>query len=402
MGPRRRRQHGPTSARTPPPTPSRTTTRRGKIRVDVTFTDDLTNAEGPLSSALSDTIVPADVLVRNTRQTRRSSGEDFDSQSPDVIAQGFTTGANAGGYTLDSIGVHFFSTANNLSPAVNRISATLNADGGSEPDAELCSLTNPATFGGSGLHTFAAPTMGTTCPTLHAGTTYWVLLKNDSRTFTYLSATDNDAEDPGGAAGWSIGDGHTQRQGPVSSNPGRWFSNTRPLLIEVKGTAADNNFATGAPSISGVLQQDEVLTADTAGIADADGLGAFSYQWLADGTAISGATSSTYTLTASEVRDAISLTVTFTDDEGYSESLTSAETHDVVASGATRKLLWVGTLTPADRGIGTIGINTAGTDGSLSPFVVHLRFGHLRVRPNRFRPCPEHRTLYHHEPDSGR
>ena len=338
-----------------------------RIRVDVTFTDDLTNAEGPLSSALSDTIVPADVLVRNTRQTRRSSGEDFDSQSPDLIAQGFTTGANTGGYTLDSIGVHFFSTANNLSPAANRISATLNADGGSEPGAELCSLTNPATFGGSGLHAFAAPTMGTTCPTLHAGTTYWVLLKNDSRTFTYLSATDNDAEDPGGAAGWSIGDGHTQRQGPVSSNPGRWFSNTRPLLIEVKGSAASNNFATGAPSISGVLQQDEVLTADTAGIADADGVGTFSYKWLADGTPISGATSSTYTLTASEVRDAISLTVTFTDDAGYSELLTSAETHEVVASGATRKLLWVGTLTPGDRGSGAIGVNTAGTDGSLSP-----------------------------------
>ena len=334
-----------------------------KIKVKVTFTDDESNAEGPLSSEATDTIVPADVLVRNTKQTRRSSGEDFDSQSPDVIAQGFTTGANAGGYTLDSIGVHFFSTANNMSPAVNRISATLNADGGSEPGAELCSLANPATFGGSGLHAFAA---ATTCPTLHAGTTYWVLLKNDSRTFTYLSATDNDAEDPGGAAGWSIGDGHTQRQGPVSSNPGRWFSNMRPLLIEVKGTDADNNFATGAPSISGVLQQDEVLTADTAGIADADVLGTLSYQWFADGTAISGATSSTYTLTATEVGDAISLTVTFTDGEGYSELLTSAETHDVVASGATRKLLWVGTLTPADRGGGTIGFHNISA-GSLRP-----------------------------------
>ena len=338
-----------------------------KIKVKVTFTDDESNAEGPLSSEATDTIVPADVLVRNTRQTRRSSGEDFDSQSPDLIAQGFTTGANAGGYTLDSIGVHFFSTANNLSPAANRISATLNADGGSEPGAELCSLTNPATFGGSGLHAFAAPTMGTTCPTLHAGTTYWVLLKNDSRTFTYLSATDNDAEDPGGAAGWSIGDGHTQRQGPVSSNPGRWFSNTRPLLIEVKGSAADNNFATGAPSISGVLQEDEVLTADTAGIADADGLGTFSYQWLADGTPISGATSSTYTLTASEVRDAISLTVTFTDNEGYSESLTSAETRNVVATGATRKLLWLAKLTPGDRNNGTVGFNRFSA-GSLNPF----------------------------------
>ena len=339
-----------------------------RIRVDVTFNDDLTNAEGPLSSALSDTIVPADVLVRNTRQTRRSSGEDFDNVNPDVIAQGFTTGANAGGYTLDSIGVHFWNTANVLSPAANRISATLNAGSSSEPGAELCSLANPATFAGSGLHTFAAPTMGTTCPTLHAGTTYWVLVKNDAQQTSHLSATDNDAEDPGGAAGWSIGDLHSQRRGPATSNAGDWINNlARSILIEVKGSAADNSFATGAPSISGVLQQDEVLTADTAGIADADVLGAFSYQWLADGTAISGATSSTYTLTASEVGDAISLTVTFTDDEGYSESLTSAATHDVVATGATRKLLWVGTLTPADRGFGAIGVNTAGTDGSLSP-----------------------------------
>ena len=340
-----------------------------RIRVDVTFTDDLTNAEGPLSSALSDTIVPADVLVRNTGQTARSAGEDFDSLSPDLIAQGFTTGANAGGYTLDSIGVHFWSTADAFSPAANRISATLNADSSSEPGAELCSLTNPATFGASGLHPFAAPTMGTTCPTLHADTTYWVLVKNTATRSSRLSATDSGNEDPGGAAGWSIGDLHSQRQGPASTNAGDWINNfPRSILIEVKGSAADNNFATGAPSISGVLQQDEVLTADTAGIADADGLGTLSYQWLADGTPISGATSSTYTLTASEVRDAISLTVTFTDDEGYSESLTSAETPDVVATGATRKLLWVGTLTPADRGSGAVGVNTSTNVGSLSPF----------------------------------
>ena len=339
-----------------------------RIRVDVTFTDDLTNAEGPLSSALSDTIVPADVLVRNTRQTRRSSGEDFDNVNPDVIAQGFTTGANAGGYTLDSIGVHFWNTANVLSPAANRISATLNTDSSSVPGAELCTLANPATFGGSGLHTFATPTMGTTCPTLHASTTYWVLLKNDSQQTSHLSATDKDAEDPGGAAGWSIGDLHSQRRGPATSNAGDWINNlARSILIEVKGTAADNSFATGAPSISGVLQQGEVLTADTAGVADADGVGTLSYKWLADGTAISGATSSAYTLKAAEVGKAISLTVTFTDDAGYSESLTSAATHEVVASGATRKLLWVGTLTPVDRS-GAIGVNTSHNEDALSPF----------------------------------
>ena len=108
--------------------------------------------------------------------------------------------------------------------------------------------------------------------------------------------------------------------------------------------APPNNPASGAPSISGVLQQNDELTADTVGIADADGLGNFSYQWLADGTAISGATSSMYTLTSAEVGKAISLTVTFTDGEDHSESLTSAATYNVVASGATRRLHWLATM----------------------------------------------------------
>ena len=34
-----------------------------------------------------------------------------------------------------------------------------------------------------------------------------------------------------------------------------------------------------------------LLSANTAGISDADGLGAFSYQWLRGGVAIGGATS---------------------------------------------------------------------------------------------------------------
>ena len=43
-----------------------------------------------------------------------------------------------------------------------------------------------------------------------------------------------------------------------------------------------NTTATGAPTISGTAQVGETLTADTSGIADADGLenADFSYQWL--------------------------------------------------------------------------------------------------------------------------
>ena len=129
-----------------------------------------------------------------------------------------------------------------------------------------------------------------------------------------------------------------------------------------------NSPATGAPSITGVLQQNEELTADTVGIADADGLGNFAYQWIADGTDISGATASTYTLTASEVGDGISLRVTFTDTAGDAESLTSAVTQsDVVASGATRRLLWLTTLTPRTFTSGAIGYFFQDQDASLSP-----------------------------------
>ena len=40
-----------------------------------------------------------------------------------------------------------------------------------------------------------------------------------------------------------------------------------------------NDAPTGAPVVTGTTTEDLVLTADTSGIADADGLGSFSYQW---------------------------------------------------------------------------------------------------------------------------
>ena len=95
-----------------------------------------------------------------------------------------------------------------------------------------------------------------------------------------------------------------------------------------------NSPATGAPTISGTAQVGETLTADTSGIADAEGLGnvQYEYQWLADDTDISGATASTYTLVAADEGKAIQVKVSFTDDGGNSETLTSAGTDAVLAS----------------------------------------------------------------------
>ena len=59
-----------------------------------------------------------------------------------------------------------------------------------------------------------------------------------------------------------------------------------------------------------------LTAANTSALADADGLGAFSYQWKAGGVNIDGATSSTYTLTQAEVGKTVTATVSYTDGGG--------------------------------------------------------------------------------------
>ena len=107
--------------------------------------------------------------------------------------------------------------------------------------------------------------------------------------------------------------------------------------------AAANSPATGAPTITGTARVGETLSANTSGIADSDGLtnATFSYQWLADGTAISDATGSSYTLANDHAGKAITVRVAFTDDGGNEESLTSAATDAVAAALLTAEFLSV-------------------------------------------------------------
>jgi Ca2+-binding RTX toxin-like protein len=81
------------------------------------------------------------------------------------------------------------------------------------------------------------------------------------------------------------------------------------------------------------LTEGQTLTADTSAISDADGLGTLSYQWLRDGTAIAGATASSYTLGDADVGGQMSVQVSYTDGYGTAESLTSAQTGPVLDAG---------------------------------------------------------------------
>ena len=89
---------------------------------------------------------------------------------------------------------------------------------------------------------------------------------------------------------------------------------------------------TGTLSITGTATQGQTLTADVSAIADLDGLGTFSYQWLADGTPITGATASTFELTQDQVGKAITVVASYTDGGGTVESLSSAATNAVTNS----------------------------------------------------------------------
>ena len=112
--------------------------------------------------------------------------------------------------------------------------------------------------------------------------------------------------------------------------------------------------ATGAPTITGTAEVGQTLTASTTGIADADGLTSptYTYQWIrVDGTDeadIASANSSTYTLGDADLGTTLKVRVTFADDLGHTETLTSAATATVGAAATAPTVTDVAvTSTPA-------------------------------------------------------
>ena len=116
--------------------------------------------------------------------------------------------------------------------------------------------------------------------------------------------------------------------GPLSTDAA-----ATPAAVPEEPPEPVNNAPTGLPTISGTPQVDQTLTASTSGIGDQDGLEnvSYSHQWLADGSTLEGATGTTLLLTSSHQGKAISVRVSFSDDAGNAESLTSRNTVVVAA-----------------------------------------------------------------------
>ena len=114
----------------------------------------------------------------------------------------------------------------------------------------------------------------------------------------------------------------------VSYTDGQGASETLTSASTLKVTNV-NAEPTGSLRITGTTAQGETLTADTSSIADADGLGALSYQWMRDGTKITGETNASYTTANADVGTKLSATVSYTDLQGTSETVSSASTNAI-------------------------------------------------------------------------
>ena len=319
------------------------------IKLKVRFIDDNGNSETLTSAATADVGKKPQFLVSNLGVGVAGSGgiQRTLGAARSGFAQAFTTGAKSGGYALGSVGIQvsaFFdgsTVGDHLQVTINGVTSE------GQPGDAHCTLTNPSSFSTPGVSAFEAPTGAGACPQLATETTYFVVIEwvNPSGTGSFALIpqtypTEESAatgEDPGGAEGWSIADQSYYLA--VSSDARTWtaYDQTASFKIKVEESAVRaakaNSPATGLPTISGTAQVGETLTADTAGIEDADGLEdvSYEYQWQAGDTDIDGATSSTYTLADADEGKTIQVRVTFSDDAENEESLTSAATGAVTA-----------------------------------------------------------------------
>ena len=115
-----------------------------------------------------------------------------------------------------------------------------------------------------------------------------------------------------------------EAQGAICTADGRKLSGDLTVSVLRR-----NDAPTGAPAIQGNAHVGQILTADTSSISDGNGVNTdtFTYQWLtSDGatdTSITDATGSAYTLAEADMGNTIKVRVSFTDNAGNDETLTS-------------------------------------------------------------------------------
>ena len=232
------------------------------IKVKVSFTDDASNTE-TLTSAATATVTAATVtpvssgLVSNVGQ---SESDSFGLAAND-LAQSFTTGTNATGYTLNSIELR-------LSAFVSTVTPTVTLYSGSADGTEVATLTGPAMLDAGTIKNYTF-TPSSTSTALLASTPYWVVAEGDA----YWVSTTSTSEDATPATGWSIANNYESRH---ASSTGSFTTFTGfAFKIRVNGTTGGTTPTNTAPTAANntvTTDEDMAYTfeADDFGFADTD------------------------------------------------------------------------------------------------------------------------------------
>ena len=143
------------------------------------------------------------------------------------LAQAFTTGSHANGYKLTKVHVPFYNTSS-IAPNTAYTIRILSSNSGN-PGSTLATLSFDSATGVTQIWTGSVD--------LKPTTTYFVYFDVlDTNANGTTRRTISDAEDAGGADGWSLGDNHFQRD--VLTNPNAaWASNSASWRIAIRGYA---------------------------------------------------------------------------------------------------------------------------------------------------------------------
>lgn len=200
---------------------------------------------------------------------------------------------------------------------------------GGASDVDSGALQGAALVGASAQGTLWYSTDGganwTQAPALSA--TSALLLTSDAR--VYFQPNANVAGTLADAItfrAWDRTSGANGGTADVSTNgAGTAFStNTDVVSVAISNV---NDLPTGAVTVSGPAQVGSTLSINQ-NLADADGLDPanFAYQWMADGADIGGATTNSLTVTQGLLGQVITVKISYTDDQGAAESVTSTGT----------------------------------------------------------------------------
>jgi len=196
-------------------------------------------------------------------------------------------------------------------------------------------------------------------------------------TIISVLSNDTDAEETtlttvSGKTNGSNGTVTNNGDGTVSYTPTANFSGTDTFQYKTNDGTVDSALATvtvtvsavnddptGSVTIAGTAKTGQTLTASND-LADVDGLGAISYQWAKDGADVLGATNATLVLDDDDLGSTLTVTASYTDDDGTAESAISSATGEVIDMVKLIQVRDITTMTATEASIALNGSDYSG------------------------------------------